>query len=117
MPGEIIHSLEDDQTCCYEETTWGWINGLPQVSPQFYWEEAIHWDDGQFGCLVDVLPQTPARVHPAREAEGHLSDVFREHRDDWDASSNGHCSKALPENFSKIEHKKQRFHLDPHRIG
>ena len=101
----------------HEKTTWGWVNGLPQVSPQFHWEEPIYWDDGQFGFLIEVLPQTPARVHPAGEGEGHLSDVFREDRDDRDACRNGHRSKALPGNLSKIENDKQWFHLDPHSIG
>ena len=79
--------------------TWGWVYGLPQVSLQFDWEESIHWDERHFGGLVDVLPQTPAHVHPAREAERRLSDVLCEDRDDGDARGNGHCGKALPGNL------------------
>ena len=69
------------------------------MSPQFDGEEAIHWYEGHFGCLIDVLPQTPANVHPPREAEGCLSDVLSEDRDDGDARSNGHCGKTLPGNL------------------
>ena len=70
------------------------------MSPQFDWEEAIHWDEGHLGGLIDVLPQAPAHVHSSREAKCRLSDVLGEDRDDGDARSNGHCSKALPGNLS-----------------
>ena len=65
------------------------------MSPQFDGEEAIHWYEGHFGRLIDVLPQTPANVHPSRETEGCLSDVLSEDRDDGDARSNGHCGKTF----------------------
>ena len=85
------------------------------MSPQFHWEEAIHWNEGHLGGLVDVLPQAPAHVHPAREAERCLSDVLGEDRNDGDICSNGHCGKALPGNVSILSEK--QVHLDPQRIG
>ena len=75
------------------------------MSPQFDWEEAVHWDEGHLGGLVDVLPQAPAHVHSAREAERCLSDVLGEDRDDGDVRSNGHCGKTLPGNLSILSGK------------
>ena len=96
--------------------TWGWVYGLSQVSPQFDWEEAIHWDEGHLGGLVDVLPQSPAHIHSAREAERRLSDVLGEDRDDGDVRSNGHCSKALPGNIW-ILIEKSKFTWIPRVLG
>ena len=69
------------------------------MSPQFDGEEAVHWYQGHFGRLIDVLPQAPANFHPPRHAERCLSDVLGEDRDDGDARSDGDCSKTLPANL------------------